>query len=105
MSLSNRSPIVLLSVVLRVVYSKPRWGDGGGGQWAKATLAVSARPSATSRPHEHNAPARALLCCWHMKYAWTVKSIWTIYLNIRYGGPSETIIKAGWRTRAPARKK
>lgn len=49
--------------------------------------------------------ALALLCCWNMKYAWTIKSIWTIYLNIRYGGPSETIIKAGWRTRAPARKK
>lgn len=89
-----------------LVYSNPRWG---GGWLGKAALTVSARPSATSLPHEHNALARtrslALLCCWNMKYAWTIKSIWTIYLNIRYGVPSETIIKGGWRTRPPAHPK
>lgn len=31
--------------------------------------------------------------------------MWTIYLNICYGGPSETIIKAGWRACVLSRKK
>lgn len=35
----------------------------------------------------------ALLCHWNMKYAWTIKSIWTIHLNIRYTRPSKKIIK------------
>lgn len=45
----------------------------------------------------------ALLCCWNMKYAWTIKSIWTIYLNIRYTTPSKKIIKPNTHRLARAR--
>lgn len=31
----------------------------------------------------------AQLHCWNMKYAWIIKSIWTIRLNIRYSKPSK----------------
>ena len=40
-------------------------------------------------------------CCWNMKYAWTIKSIWTIHLNIRYAQPSKKIIKPNTQRLAP----
>lgn len=50
---------------------------------------VSPRPSATSWPYKQCLLCSALLCCWNMKYAWAIKSIWTIRLNTRHRKPSK----------------
>ena len=53
-----------------------------------SALIKSAHVPVQHPSHISNA-CSAPLCCRNMKYAWTIKSIWTIHLNIRYSKPSE----------------
>lgn len=57
----------------------------GMGIWA---LIKSAHVPVQHPGHISNA-CSALLCCWNMKYAWAIKSIWTIRLNTRHRKPSK----------------
>lgn len=67
------------------IYWKKREGICGMCLWG---LIKSPHVPVQHPGHISNA-CSAQLCCWNMKYAWTIKSIWTIHLNIRYSEPSK----------------